>query len=193
MRAVVVALIRRLPGIVSMCLVTPVAFVCLAGKPASPASAESARTHQDLKLWLGTSGSRAVTGLAPGDTVRRVYNVGLTAPVTARMQTRVEMKISATRSSILDTSLADGLKLRIERCTGTWQPRAGRSGFSCSGRASSLFPWAPIAFLKDKTITISTAAQGTQHLLLTFQLPPSAGNAFEAQASVLAFHFSLAS
>ncbi len=193
MRAVVVALIRRLPGVISMCLVTPVAFVCLASKPASPASADAARTHQTLALWLGTSGSRAVTGLAPGDTIHRVYNVGLTAPVSARTPTKVLMKITATQSSILDTALDDGLELRVDRCTAAWKQRVGRSAFSCAGRTSSVFGWVPIAFLKDKTIVVSSAADGTQHLLLTFRLPASAGNAFEARASVLAFYFSLGS
>jgi hypothetical protein len=194
MRAVAVALIRRLPGVLAMCLATPVAFVCLAGSPASPASAESLRTQQTLNLWLGTSGSRKVTGLAPGDTVRRVYNVGITAPPARRgAEPKITLNISATRSSILDTSLASGLKLRIDRCTVAWKQRGAHPNYACPGRTTTVFAWAPIAFLKPHTLAIASAAQGTQHLLLTFQLPSSAGNAFEAQASVLAFHFSLGS
>jgi hypothetical protein len=193
MRAVVAALVRRIPGIVAMCVVTPVAFVCLAGRPASPASAEAVRTQQNLKLWLGTAGSRSVTGLAPGDTVRRVYNVGITAPqpLTANAQ-KIVLKITATRSSMLDTSIADGLQLRIDRCSGAWQQPRGRTSYSCTGRTSPVFGWAPIAFLKPHSLAISPAV-GTQHLLLTFRLPSTAGNAFEAQASELAFRFSLGS
>lgn len=194
MRAVVAGLIRRIPGIVAMCLVTPIAFVCLNGRPASQASAESVRTRQDLKLWLGTTGSHSVNGLAPGDTVRRAYNVGISVP-QARTATgpKITLKIDTSRSSMLDTSLAEGLQLRMESCTVAWKARQGRSDFSCAGRPAVVFDWAPIAFLKPHTLTISSAAQGTQHLLLTFRLPTTAGNAFEAQASVLTFHFALGS
>jgi hypothetical protein len=100
----------------------------------------------------------------------------------------VALTSSATRSSVLDTDVVNGLQLTVESCSQAWT--VVDDVYSCGG-ATRAFYNGPIV-VADRALAgaSSLTAGGVDHLLMTAALPSSSsGDAFESATSSLSFVF----
>jgi hypothetical protein len=94
----------------------------------------------------------------------------------------------ASRSSVLDSDLRNGLQLTVKSCSVAWV--ASGSAPACSGVQRSFYAGPIVVADKALTGAASLSAGATDHLLLTASLPASAsGDAFEGATSSLNFMF----
>jgi hypothetical protein len=101
-----------------------------------------------------------------------------------------ELRLSsvASRSSVLDTDRVDGLQLRLESCSRAWDAVDG--GWACGGTTTRHYT-GPIVTDVALREASSLAPGGTDHLLLTADLPSTTGaDLVEGATSSLDFVFS---
>jgi len=100
----------------------------------------------------------------------------------------VTLKSWATASSILDQDTVNGLQLKAETCSVSWDT-AGASP-TCPGTVRTYFTQPILVDNYPLNFTAAMAPGATDHLKLTATLPVSAsGDAFEGASSDLSFMF----
>ncbi|WP_432494788.1 TasA family protein [Kineococcus gypseus] len=151
-------------------------------------------------LVLGLTGTPAnrlgvdVTGLIPGGTAQRSFDLQNTGSYTLTSYT---LSTTVTTSSLLDTDTTNGLQVKLERCSVPWVESGTLPNFSYTcgpasspGTTTTVVPLRPISFTNvPVTGMVSAAPTGTDHLLLTEQLPATAGNSFQNLTSAVTFTF----
>src|SRR5437868_14183378 len=66
------------------------------------------------RLFVGAS------GIAPGDTMQRVVDLSVSNTTTSGMLTGLNLAITASPSSTLDTDATYGLKVWVQKCTSAY-------------------------------------------------------------------------
>jgi hypothetical protein len=129
----------------------------------------------------------STAGFLPGDSMSRavdLHNDGSAA------LSEVRLTVAATVSSTLDTDGAKGLRLMVESCSVPWTPggTASSPNFTCTAGTDMLYGGRVV--MDGALPSVASLEPGqVDHLLLTFSLPASAGNAFQDQRSTLSMTF----
>jgi spore coat-associated protein N len=163
----------------------------------SSTSASTTVATGTVAIALGTAGSAAnrltlgATGLVPGDTMQRA--VDLTNGGTQNLAS-VALTTNATSSSLLDTSSAMGLQLKVESCSTAWAESGSSPAFTylCNGSASGTTVLASTPVIQsNQTLAGLNAltAAGVDHLRVTLTLPTGADNTLQGLSSTIAFTF----
>jgi hypothetical protein len=173
-------------------LVAPLLVVFVARQPSQEsAQADELPTQSSISILLGTGQQHTASALAPGDSFRRPIDVSLKG---RKGLNHVSLNLTAVapQRSLLDSDARNGLWIGIDRCSATtgWVRRGNTGEFTCKGTVTSVVKPTSVAQVKDRQITLPKLVPGkTTHFLLTFRLPPTAGNGFEHLASTLRFTF----
>lgn len=144
----------------------------------------------------GTTNELSVgaSGMAAGDYAQRMFTLRNSG--TLNMGS-VKLNIAATTSSALDTDSANGLNIKIDKCTAGWV-RTGTATpytYTCAdvGGATNVLASTPVATVKTTPATVSSlsalTAAGSDSLLATFTVPSAASNAVQGQSSTLSMTF----
>jgi spore coat-associated protein N len=125
------------------------------------------------------------SNLGPGDSSQRVFDVSLQTDRPLDLS----MRVSVTKSSLLDRDRKQGLRIAIESCTSDWQAHSSPLRYTCAlglrtesrARAlSKLKAGPPVKFAVVRN-------SGVLHLRVRLMLPKKASNAFQNKRSVLQF------
>ena len=126
-------------------------------------------------------------GFLAGDSMSRA--IDLVNDGSAALS-QVSLASTATVPSILTTDATNGLQLTVKSCSVAWTQAGPASAptYNCTGGSSTLYAGRAVM---DSPLpgVASLAAGGVDHLLLTVNLPASAGNAFQGQSSTLGLTF----
>ena len=120
-------------------------------------------------------------GVVPGASVTRpidLVNDGTSALAS------VDLRTTASTSSVLDTDTVNGLQMSVQSCSVAWAADG-----TCAGAVRTLQTSGPVIRQTTLTAPASLVAQATDHLAVTLQLPASAGDAFKQQTSELSLTF----
>jgi spore coat-associated protein N len=146
-------------------------------------------------IALGNTGASTnrltvnASGLVPGDTVQRSFNVSNTG---SQDLASVALTTSASPSSLLDTDTTNGLQMVIDRCSVAWTESGSSPAFSysCSGSTSTIITSRPVV---QSALTMSglsaLTAGATDYLRLTLTFPSTAGSSFQGLSSTLTYSF----
>jgi Camelysin metallo-endopeptidase len=126
-------------------------------------------------------------GFVAGDSMSRA--VDLVNDGSAALS-QVSLASTATVPSILTTDATNGLQLAVDSCTVPWTQGGTASSptYTCAGGSSTLYSGRAV-MNNPLPGGASLAAGGIDHLLLTVNLPASAGNTFQNQSSTLGLTF----
>lgn len=161
----------------------------------SSTSASTTVATGTVAIALGTANSATnrltmgATGLVPGDTMQRAAD--LTNGGTQNLAS-VALTTNATSSSLLDTSTAMGLQLKVDSCPTAWT-EAGTSPaftYTCSGSITTLLASTPVIQTGQTLAALNAlTAGGVDHLRVTLTLPATADNTLQGLSSTIAFTF----
>ncbi len=98
----------------------------------------------------------------------------------------VRVKTVAAVSSALNTDPVNGLQVRLESCSQSWDVVG--SGSVCNGAPATFYSGPIITDSVLESAATSTAG-GVDHLLTVVTLPETAGNAFQNQSTTLTLTF----
>ncbi len=156
-------------------------------------SSTNAVTHTfstgTLTLDVGATGGQSnrldvdATDETPGDSVQRSVDLVNSGSVDL---SSITLTTTASPSSILDTDTTDGLQFTIDRCSTSWTESGTSPNFTytCPGTTDSVLAARPVIG-SNLSLDNLTAVDGgnTDHLVVTFTLPSTADNSFEAKTS----------
>ena len=172
---------------------------CFCGAAASTLLAhalrkQSARTKvSPVQIDLGKRHRFSVgaSGLLPGDTVQRVFNL---KNVGSTRIHAVSLTTVAAPSSPLDSDPVNGLQLRIDRCTEAWKLPAGSTTYACTGQSAQVVAPRPVIGSGIALANVSELEPpGSKvRLLLTLTLPRTATPAVMGQTSGITYTFTAA-
>ncbi|GAA3604133.1 hypothetical protein GCM10022223_19740 [Kineosporia mesophila] len=161
----------------------------------SSTSASTTVATGTVTIALGTAGAAAnrltlgATGLVPGDTMQRA--VDLTNTGTQNLA-GVALTTAATSSSLLDTSAAMGLQLKIDDCSTAWT-EAGTAPaytYTCGGTTTAVLASTPVIGSALALSNLNTLTAGAvDHMRVTLTLPATADNTLQNQSSTVGFTF----
>lgn len=165
------------------------------------ASATIASGTVDINLGAaGTADNRltvGATGLVPGDSLQR--RTKLTNAGSENLAS-VTLTTAATTSSLLDTDTTNGLQMKIEKCGGAlgWKESATPYTYTCDSAVAGDNLGARSTVLARRAVVGSTlalsgmssvTAGSTDDLVVTVDLPSTAGNTFQGLTSTIAYAF----
>lgn len=149
-----------------------------------------------VSIALGATGASTnrltvnATGLVPGDTVQRSFNLINTG---SQDLNSVVLTTSASPSSLLDTDTTNGLQMVIDRCSVAWTESGSSPAFTytCGGSSSTVVSSRPViqSALTMSNLSGALTGGGTDHLRLTLTFPSSAGATFQGISSTLTYSF----
>jgi spore coat-associated protein N len=128
--------------------------------------------------------------MAAGDRLQRTFDLRSLndAPIM-----RVALTSHAHPSSRLDRDRANGLRLRIDRCSSAWRELRRPYRYSCAGRRTQVVAWRPVIGTGMPLVGLANLTRTrTAHLLLTLLLPQQAPNSLQGQRSGLTYTFTAA-
>ena len=158
-------------------------------------SASNTLASGTVLIALGNTGASTnrltvnATGLVPGDTVQRSFNLSNTG---SQDLASVAITTTASPSSLLDTDTTNGLQMVIDRCSVAWTESGSSPAFTytCGGSTSTIVSSRPVI---QSALTMSglsaLTAGGTDYLRLTLTFPSSAGSTFQGLSSTLSYSF----
>ncbi|HEX2173034.1 MAG TPA: TasA family protein [Dehalococcoidia bacterium] len=145
----------------------------------------------DNRLTIGA------TGLVPGDSLQR--RVKLTNAGSENLASVVLTTVDTTvTDTVLTTDASNGLKMKIEKCGGTWRESlttpytytcdAALPGDNGGLRSEVLARRAIIG--ADLSLTLSALTAGsTDDMVVTVDLPSSADNTFQGKSATIEYTF----
>lgn len=192
--------------LLSMGAVSSAASIAGLGTFATFTDSESANhqvTSGTVNIALGAAGadnrmSVAASGLVPGDTIQRRVKLSSTGSGDAFT---VTLTTSATTSSVLDTDATDGLQMKIEKCSGTvgWTESGSTpytytcdlavAGDNSGTRSTVLARRAVVGSALSLSNLSATTPGGADDMVVTIDLPSSAGNGFQGKTSTIQYTF----
>lgn len=122
-------------------------------------------------------------GFLPGDSSATPFDVSNDGNVAWESITFTSW---ATRSSVLDTDLVNGLQLTLESCSAPWA--VAGSGYACGGTVQEFYS-GPIVTNTPLAGAAGRTPGGMDHVLATIDFPTTAGDAHKNKISDLAFRF----
>ncbi len=129
------------------------------------------------------------TGIVPGDTLQRAVDLQDTGDTALAS---IALTTTASPSSLLDTDVANGLQLVVDRCTQAWTESGTTPAFTytCGGTTSIVLASQPVIGSNLALSNLTTTTPGTtDHLRVTLTFPASAGNTFQGQTSAITYAF----
>ncbi len=161
----------------------------------STTSAATPATAGTVVIALGSAGTATnrltvgATGLVPGDTVQRAFQLANTGD---QALSAITLTTTASPSSLLDTDATNGLQLVIQSCSTAWT-EAGTAPaytYTCGGStATVLATRATIGSNLALAGLSSLAAGATDNLRATLTFPAVAGNTLQGLSSTVSFNF----
>lgn len=131
----------------------------------------------------------AATGLVPGDTVQRAFQLVNNGN---QALSGITLTTTASPSSLLDTDVTNGLQLVLDRCSVPWTETGTSPAFSysCSGTTTSVLATRPVIGANlALTNLASTSPAVTDHLRATLTFPTAAPNTFQGLTSTVTYVF----
>lgn len=166
------------------------------------ASATIASGTVDINLGAANTADNRLTvgasGLVPGDSLQR--RTKLTNAGSENLAS-VTLTTAATTSSLLDTDTTNGLQMKIEKCGGAlgWKESASTpytytcdatlAGDNGGARTTVLARRAVIGSTLTLSSMSSVTVGSTDDMVVTVDLPPTAGNTFQGLTSTIAYAF----
>ena len=161
----------------------------------STTSAATPATAGTVVIALGSAGTATnrltvgATGLVPGDTVRRAFQLSNTGNQSL---SGITLTTTASPSSLLDTDATNGLQLVIQSCSTAWT-EAGTAPaytYTCSGTTTTVLASRPTVGANLPLSGLSSLTAGnTDDLLATLTFPAVAGNTLQGLSSTVSFAF----
>ena len=161
----------------------------------STTSAATPATAGTVVIALGSAGTATnrltvgTTGLVPGDTVRRAFQLSNTGNQSL---SGITLTTTASPSSLLDTDATNGLQLVIQSCSTAWT-EAGTAPaytYTCSGTTTTVLASRPTVGANLPLPGLSSLTAGnTDDLLATLTFPAVAGNTLQGLSSTVSFAF----
>lgn len=161
----------------------------------STTQAATPATAGTVVIALGPAGTATnrltvgATGLVPGDTVQRAFQLSNTGN---QALSTITVTSTASPSSLLDTDATNGLQLLIQSCSSTWT-EAGTAPaytYTCGGTTSTvLASRAVIGSNLPLSGLNSLTAGSTDNLMATLTFPAAAGNTLQGLSSTVSFNF----
>lgn len=169
-------------------------------------SASQAIASGTVDIELGAAGTAdnrltiGATGLVPGDTVQRrtkLANAG-SETLGSILLTTVD---TANPTTVLTTDAANGLQMKIERCTGTvgWNESVTTPyTYTCdaalpgddAGVRGVVLAQRPVIGADMSLSSMAALAPGaTDDMVVTIMLPTSAGNSFQGRSATVDYTF----
>jgi hypothetical protein len=188
--------------LVTLALVGAAASITAMGTLATFTSSTAATTSNlttgQVQIALGAVGpanrlTLGATGLLPGDTMTRAFDLSNTAAGGSDPLASVSLTTTAGTSSLLNTDASNGLQMKIDRCSVAWTESGVSPAFTytCGGTTSAVLASAPVigANLALSNLTSLTTGN-TDHLLVTLTFPASAPQAgFQSITSTITYTF----
>ncbi len=164
------------------------------GSFTSTTSASATVSSGTVAIALGASGaanrlSVAATGLVPSDTIQRAVDLSNTGSQNLASLT---LTTTAPTSSLLDTSAAMGLQIKIDACSTAWTETGTSPAYvyTCGGTTSAVLATTPVIQTAATLTNLTTQTAGTtDHLKVTLTLPATADNTLQGQSSVISLAF----
>jgi hypothetical protein len=188
----------RRRALLSMALVGSAAAVAGLGSYGSFTSTTSASqtlASGTVTIALGSTGASTnrltvnASGLVPGDTVQRSFNLSNTG---SQDLASVTLTSTATTSSLLDTDGTDGLQMVVDRCSVPWTEGGSTPAFTytCGGTTATVIASRPVIGSAIAMSNLGALTSGaTDNLRLTLTLPSSAGNTLQGLTSAITYAF----
>ncbi len=124
------------------------------------------------------------TGLGPGDSSQRVLDIN----TKSARDFVVTLRISVTKSSLLDRDRVNGLQISLDDCRSGWHENHVPFVYECrGGRIGTVMSSRPLADVKwaGPIVMRLTSGSGTEHLRMRVVLPSTAKNQFQGLTTVL--------
>ena len=175
-------LLRRLLTSAVVVVVASALCVCAALASARPLVAQ--RYHP--RLAIVHRALAPVTRLAPGDRAQRTVNLryigkGQLSLVVLRVRGLSKVALGAA---------ANGLRLKIDRCSARWTRSRRTRTYSCRGRHAVVLGTVAVGSKQPFRLQhLSARAGRTDHLLLTLSLPLQAGNSLQGLRAKAVYAF----
>lgn len=161
----------------------------------SSTSASQSVSSGTVTIALGATGASTnrltvgASNIAAGDTIQRSVDLIDSGSIDL---SSVTLTTAATTSSLLDTSVANGLQMVIDHCSVPWTEGgvAPAYTYTCSGTTTSVLASTPVigSNMALSNLTALTAGN-TDHLRVTLTLPAAAPNTLQGQSSVISYTF----
>jgi spore coat-associated protein N len=161
----------------------------------STTSAAVPTTSGTVVIALGSAGTAAnrltvgATGLVPGDTVQRAFQLANTG---TQALASITLTTTAAPSSLLDTDATNGLQLVVQSCSSAWveSGTAPAYTYSCGGTTTTVLASRPVIGANLPLSGLgSLSTGGTDNLLATLSFPAAAGNTLQGLSSTVSFAF----
>ena len=157
----------------------------------SSTSASQSISSGTVSIALGASGpanrlSVAATNLVPGDTVQRAVDLASTStdPLGS-----VTLQTAGSPSNALITD-ANGLTVKVDKCSVAWTESGPPYTYTCGGTTSSVLATAQAGNTSSlSNLAALTSGSSTDHLLVTLSLPSAAGNALQGLSTTITYTF----
>ena len=161
----------------------------------STTSASTPVTSGTVVIALGTAGTAAnrltvgATGLVPGDTVQRAFQLSNTGDQNLAS---VTLTTTASPSSLLDSDTTNGLQLVIQKCSSAWTEAGSAPAYTytCGGSTTTVLASRPVIGSNLALNSLAAVTAGsTDNLLATLTFPSGAGNTLQGLSSTISFTF----
>jgi spore coat-associated protein N len=175
-------LLRRL--LTSALVVVAASALCVCAALASARPLVAQRYHP--RLAIVHRALPPVTRLAPGDRAQRTVDLryvgkGQLSLVVLRVRGLSRVPLGAA---------ADGVRLKIDRCSARWTRSRRTRTYACRGKHSVVLGTVAVGSKQPFRLDHLTARGGrTDHLLLTLSVPLQAGNSLQGLHSKAVYAF----
>lgn len=157
----------------------------------SSTSASQSISSGTVGIALGASGpanrlSVAATNLVPGDTVQRA--VTLTSTSSDPLGS-VTLQTAGSPSNALITD-ANGLTVKVDKCSVAWTESGPPYTYTCGGTTSSVLATTQAGNTSSlSNLAALSSGSSTDYLLVTLSLPSAAGNALQGLSTTITYTF----
>src|SRR5687767_11859468 len=146
-----------------------------------------------VNVNLGASGadnrmSVGASGMVPGDSLQRrlkMTNAG------SEDFASITLTTTASPSTLLDTDATNGLQMKIEKCSLAWvESTAQPYTYTCAGTTTTVLARRAIIGTPIALSSLSSLTAGaTDDMVVTIDLPTTAGNTFQNLSSTITYTF----
>ena len=159
----------------------------------STAPLNASVTSGTLSLDLNAVNSTATlpmnaSNFVPGDSISRSVDLVNSGNLAFA---GIQLKSTATTSSLLDTDKTKGLQLSVKECSDPWTESVvgGVASYSCTGTVTNVVSGGPAVTSATLSNLAAFNAKGVDHLVVSITLPTEAGNEFQGKTSALSVNF----
>ena len=162
------------------------------GSFASTTSGTQAVTAGSVVIGLGSGVAQPIgviaSNVVPGDTIQRAVTLANTGSSNL---SGVTLTTTASPSSLLNTDAVNGLRLKIDSCSGAWTAVGPTTAptYTCGGTTSVVLADQAVIGANTPISTTAITHGVTDNLRVTLTLPTTADNTFQGASSTINFAF----